>query len=119
MMYEVAEHSRRYGPLSRPLLARYGGAAVLSLAAVVAARLLFPLADRPVYSLLLGAAAVSVWYGGFGPGLVAIAIGWSLAPFLLIVAGDEPGLHDQDDLFTWGVPLAVALVVVWVSVIMR
>jgi serine phosphatase RsbU (regulator of sigma subunit)/anti-sigma regulatory factor (Ser/Thr protein kinase) len=115
----VAEQSQRYGPLSRPLLARYGGAAVLSLAAVIGARLLFPLADRPVYSLLLGAAAVAIWYGGFGPGMLAIAIGWSLAPFLLFAEGDSPGLHDQDDFFTWGVPLAVALVVFWVSVIMR
>jgi serine phosphatase RsbU (regulator of sigma subunit)/anti-sigma regulatory factor (Ser/Thr protein kinase) len=119
MMWEVAEQSQRYGPLSRPLLARYGGAAVLSLAALIGARLLFPLADRPVYSLLLGAAAVAIWYGGFGPGLLAIAIGWSFSPFLLLAEGDSPGLHDEDDLFSWGVPLAVAVVVMWVSVIMR
>ena len=115
----MVEPSQRYGPLSRPFLARYGGAAVLALAALIGARLLFPLAHRPVYALLLGAAAVSTWYGGFGPGLLAIAISWSFAPFLVIGEGDPTGLQDEDDVFAWGVPLAVALVVVWVSIIMR
>jgi serine phosphatase RsbU (regulator of sigma subunit)/anti-sigma regulatory factor (Ser/Thr protein kinase) len=119
----VTEHgpevSQRYRPLSRPFLARYGGAAVLALAALIGARLLFPLADAPVYSLLVGAVAVSVWYGGLGPGLLALAIGWSVAPFLLIGEGEAAGLHNEDDLFKWGVPLAVGLIVVWVSVIMR
>ncbi len=113
------EVSRHYRPLSRPFVARYGGAAVLALAAVIGARLLFPLADAPVYSLLVGAVAVSVWYGGLGPGLLALAIAWSVAPFLLIGEGEPAGLNNQDDFFMWGVPLAVALIVVWVSVIMR
>jgi serine phosphatase RsbU (regulator of sigma subunit)/anti-sigma regulatory factor (Ser/Thr protein kinase) len=118
-LHGPAEGGQRYGPLTRSRVARYGGAALLSLAALVGARLLFPVVDVPLYSILVGAVAVAVWYGGFGPGVLTIAIGWSIAPFLLRAEGESAGFDDREEFLTWAAPLVVALVVVWVSVAMR
>ena len=98
---------------------RYGIAVLCALAALVLARMLVPLADAPVYSLLVGAVAVSIWYGGFLPGLVTLCVGWAIGPFLLVASGSEAGFHSRDDVLRWAIPLAVALVIVWISVVMR
>ena len=109
----------RYGPLPRSVVRRYGVAVASALGALVGARLIVPYADAPVYSLLVGAVAVSVWYGGLGPGLVTLAIAWAVGPFLLVAAGAPSGFHSHDDLLRWLVPLAVAVLVVWIYVLMR
>jgi GAF domain-containing protein/anti-sigma regulatory factor (Ser/Thr protein kinase) len=106
-----------YGPIARSAFARYGLATVLALAALVIGRILLPLVDAPPYSLLVGAVAVAIWYGGFGPGLLAVVIGWSLSPALLTRA-DGFGFERYDD-YRWTISLVVALVVVWVSLVMR
>jgi len=74
---------------------------------------LLPYTDGPPYTLLVGAVAISVWYGGFGPGFVAAIIGWSLTP---IVMSEMPGLSlaEQDET-RWVTSLAVGFVVIWVS----
>jgi serine phosphatase RsbU (regulator of sigma subunit)/anti-sigma regulatory factor (Ser/Thr protein kinase) len=108
----------RYGLLTRSFFLRYGVAVISSLSALVLARLILPVAEAPVYSLLVGAVVVAVWYGGFGPGLLALAIGWAIGPFLL-ASGSQSGLHTRDDLLRWAIPLGVALMVVWISLVMR
>ncbi len=109
----------RYGPLARSFVARYGVAVISALAAVVLARLIIPVADAPVYSILVGAVVVAVWYGGFLPGAVALVIGWAIGPFLLVAHDRPAGIHNRDDLLRWGVPLLVALMIVWISIVMR
>jgi serine phosphatase RsbU (regulator of sigma subunit)/anti-sigma regulatory factor (Ser/Thr protein kinase) len=109
----------RYGPLTRSFVPRYGVAVISALASLVLARLIIPIADAPVYSILVGAVVVAVWYGGFFPGVVTLAISWSLGPFLLTAHGRPTGIHNRDDLLRWGVPLVVALMIVWISLVMR
>ena len=109
----------RYGPLTRSFVPRYGVAVISALGALVLARMLVPVADAPVYSILVGAVVIAVWYGGFLPGLVALLIAWSVGPFLLTADGRPDGIHNQDDFLRWGVPLLVALMIVWVSLVMR
>src|SRR5947208_14076485 len=98
---------------------RYGIAVLCALAALVLARMLVPLADAPVYSLLVGAVAVSIWYGGFLPGPVTLCVGWAIGPFLLVASGSEAGFHSRDAVLRWAIPLPVAPVIVWISVLMR
>ena len=109
--------STGYGPVARTAFARYGVAAVLALGAVAAGRVLLPVTDSPAYALLVGAVAVAIWYGGFGPGLFAVALGWSLSPFVLTRA-DTIAFEDQDEV-RWATSLVVGLIVVWVSLVMR
>jgi serine phosphatase RsbU (regulator of sigma subunit)/anti-sigma regulatory factor (Ser/Thr protein kinase) len=109
----------RYGQARKAALARYGFAVVATLAAVLTALVLLSVTDTPVYALLVGAVAVTVWYGGFGPGLVAVTIGWALS-FVLFVG--EPASLDLDgekDLLPWSAGLIVVLGIVWVSDVMR
>jgi GAF domain-containing protein/anti-sigma regulatory factor (Ser/Thr protein kinase) len=74
--------------------------------------------NEPIYAILVGAVATSVWYGGAGSGLLTLALAWSLAPFILYP--DEAfSLGNRDDLDRWGLSLVAALAVVWVSLVMR
>jgi serine phosphatase RsbU (regulator of sigma subunit)/anti-sigma regulatory factor (Ser/Thr protein kinase) len=109
----------RYGPLTRSVVRRYGVAVLCALCSLLAARLIVPYANAPVYSLLVGSVAVSVWYGGLGPGFLTLAIDWAVGPFLLVASGAPSGFHSRDDLLRWLVPLAVALLVVWIYFLMR
>lgn len=93
-------------------------AVLASLAAVLTSLALTTLTQTPLYVLLVGAVAVTVWYGGFRPGLVAIVVGWALA-FATFVGDDALDLSGEGDLLRWGVALVTALVVVWVSYLMR
>jgi serine phosphatase RsbU (regulator of sigma subunit)/anti-sigma regulatory factor (Ser/Thr protein kinase) len=113
------EDASGYGPVAKSAKARYGFAVVAAVASILCALVFLPLTDSPAYALLVGAVAVTVWYGGFGPGLVVVTIGWT-ASFVLFVG--EPELVDaggEGDLLRWSAPLIVALGVVWVSVVMR
>ena len=63
----------RYAPLVRSWLAAYGFAVVVGLGAVVVARLVeYETGNEPIYAFLVGAVAISVWYGGAGSGLVTL-----------------------------------------------
>ena len=109
----------RYAPLARSWLATYGLAVAVGLGSIVVARLVeYETSNDPIYSFLVGAVAISVWYGGAGSGLVTLAIGWSLAPFILY-PDQTFSVRDPDDLERWGLSLVAALVVVWVSIVMR
>ncbi|MGH3134486.1 MAG: GAF domain-containing protein, partial [Gaiellaceae bacterium] len=107
-----------YGSASRTRVAGYGFALVASLVAYLAMLVFVPLAGEPIYALVLGAVAVTIWYGGFGPGLVAVVVGWFLC---LVSFVGEPGSFDvgDEDVLSWAVALIVALGVLWVSAVMR
>ncbi|HSF61161.1 MAG TPA: SpoIIE family protein phosphatase [Gaiellaceae bacterium] len=110
---------RRYGPLARSWVASYGFAIAIGLGSVVVSRLAeHEPGSEPVYAFLVGAVAISVWYGGAASGLITLTIGWSLAPFVLY-ADRAFSFKDPDDLDRWGLSLVAALAVVWVSLVMR
>ena len=92
---------------------------ICALAGLLLARLIVPYAEAPLYSLLLGAVVVSVFYGGVGPGLVTTAIAWTVAPFMLVPSGTEAGLNSRNELWRWAIPLAVALMAVWINFLVR
>jgi serine phosphatase RsbU (regulator of sigma subunit)/anti-sigma regulatory factor (Ser/Thr protein kinase) len=100
-------------------MARYGFAIVATIVALVSKALLLQVDDAPFYALLIGAVAVTVAYGGLGPGVVSVLLGWSVS--LLVFVG-EPWAVDvggEEDLLFWSTSLAVAAAVVWVAVALR
>ena len=109
--------SARYELTVRTPLARYGVAIALAAVALGAGKALIPHTDGPPYTLLVGAVAISAWYGGFGPALLTAVLGWSLSPLLM---SRSPGfdLAEQDEA-RWVTSLVVGLLVVWVSLVMR
>ncbi len=116
MTPERRTSSARYGLTARTVTARYGVAAALALLAVAVGRVLMAPADGPQYALYVGAVGVAVWYGGFGPGLVTVVLSWSLSPLLMSQGGI---VVEDSDAVRWVSSLVVALIVVWVSLVMR
>ncbi|HET7743348.1 MAG TPA: SpoIIE family protein phosphatase [Gaiellaceae bacterium] len=115
----VGEQGKRFELAARPWQARYGVALAATLGSITIALAFLPASDAPVYSLLVGAVAVSAWYGGLGPGLLAIATGWGLSLVLFVGPAAHPEQGTAGDLVRWAIPLAVAVAVVWVSIAMR
>ena len=58
--------------------------------------------------------AVAVWFGGLGPGLTAVVVGWGLELLVLYEGDGVQGL----EMTRWAVTLAIALSVIWVSVVL-
>jgi PAS domain S-box-containing protein len=73
---------------------------------------------EPFVSLFLCAIMVAAWFGGFGPGLLAIAVGFLAFDYYLV-----PPVHsltfDPKQLTRLGLFLAVALFVNWLSASQR
>ena len=73
----MADGSRQgLGFAHKRAVARYAFAVLAALVAVV---LQFALTDEwevSVYSILVGAVALAVWYGGVGPGIVGVVLAW-------------------------------------------
>jgi GAF domain-containing protein/anti-sigma regulatory factor (Ser/Thr protein kinase) len=104
--------------VERSAAARYGVAAVVTSIALASTALLLPATETITYSPLLGAVALSVWYGGLGPGLAAIAVTWPIA----LIALTEPYFtldRDGETLGRWAVSLLVALAITAVAWWMR
>jgi GAF domain-containing protein len=102
-------------PAARSRAVRYGIAAAAMALGVACAEALEAVTDPEFYAPLIGAAAVSVWFGGLAPALVAVAGGWG---YELIASVDfDRGLAESET--RWLVGLAVALAVVWVTSAMR
>lgn len=68
------------------------------------------------FAPLVGAAAISAWYGGVGPGLASIAIAWSTAWLMVVNPGGPFAMPVRDELLDWLMPLVVAVIVVLASV---
>lgn len=102
------------GAEGRSTLARYTFAVAASLAAVLVSAALTQDA-APLYALLVAVVAITVWYGGLRPGLVAIAVGWASKFVIVVLPGDFHGA----EVTRWLAALATALGVVWVSFVLR
>ena len=111
--------SLRHRPASRARLARYGFAALASLVAFVTMLVFVPLIDEPLYAILVGAVAVTVWYGGFGPALLGVGIGWSLCYLVFVGEPEYLDSGTDEDILRWGSSVIVGLGVVWVSVVLH
>jgi serine phosphatase RsbU (regulator of sigma subunit)/anti-sigma regulatory factor (Ser/Thr protein kinase) len=99
--------------------ARYGFACLAALAGIVAQVALTQEWKVSVYSVLVGAVVLTVWYGGVGPGVLAVVLQWTGAT--IFVVGDRESLEmtTREAWVQWGVALAVATGVVWVSLVLR
>jgi GAF domain-containing protein/anti-sigma regulatory factor (Ser/Thr protein kinase) len=103
------------------LRAPWGAYAVAALAAAAALGLsavLLPATDEPTYVPLVGAAALSAWYGGLGPGLVTVALAWPLAFFFVAPPRGSADI-ESGELASWLVALAVAVAIVWLAWLLR
>jgi len=106
-------------PFGRSARARYGVAIAAMLVALSSNGLFVQLDDAPSYVLLVGAVALAVAYGGLGPGIVALTLGWVVS-FVAWVG--EPGALDVDseeEVLGWATSLAVGAGVVWVALALR
>jgi len=109
----------RYARIDRPALRRYGVALLLTLGAVILFLVLLDVADGPLYAPLVGVVPVVVMVCGLGPGFVAIAAAWAVAFVVLVEPQAGLAEAEPDALARWGVNLAVALGVVWVTDTLR
>ena len=72
----AADDPRALHAISRkPMVLRYAFAFLATLAAVTAQVALTDELTVSVYSILVGAVALAVWYGGFGPGFLSVIVG--------------------------------------------
>jgi serine phosphatase RsbU (regulator of sigma subunit)/anti-sigma regulatory factor (Ser/Thr protein kinase) len=104
---------------SRSAVARYAVAVTAMLLALASKGLVLQLDDAPSYVLLVGAVALAVSYGGLGPGLVALVLGWTVS-FVAYIG--EPAALDvasEADVLSWSTSLAIAAGVVWVVLALR
>ena len=110
---------RTHAGKDRPALRRYGVALLFAFSAGALFLTLLDFVDAPLYAPLVGIVPVVVMVAGPGPAFAAIAVGWAMA-FATAVKPIE-GLPEADpDAFTrWGVNLAVALAILWVTEVMR
>ena len=116
----MATGSRELHALPRkPMLARVGFALAVSLAALAAQLALVRVWDISAYSILVGAVAVAVWYGGFVPGLVCAALTWAGAAVIVVANHEQLELTAREAWVQWAISLAVALVMIWVSFVLR
>ena len=93
----------------------YGLAVLATLVALGMVAALLPLTDQATYAPLLGAVVVAVWYGGLGPGLVSIALGWAFSYWALVRPRFSLDVASTDEFVRWLVPLVVALLIVSIS----
>lgn len=81
----IQEHSHRDWPFRRTTAMRYGVAVLAVLVAFAIRYLIYgDLENRIVFTFFVPAALVAVWYGGLGPGLLAMVLGVLLGNFFFL-----------------------------------
>jgi PAS domain S-box-containing protein len=88
---------RKSMPWSKPPAALRYGAAIAALAAAVAAGTLLQPALAPVVSLLLCGVLFAAWFGGFGPGLLAVTLGLLAFDFFFLPPLYSLAVQDYSD----------------------
>jgi serine phosphatase RsbU (regulator of sigma subunit)/anti-sigma regulatory factor (Ser/Thr protein kinase) len=109
-------------PSPKAAPARYLFGVVVTSVALVATLLVLEAeigGNEPTYALLIAAVAVTVWYGGFGPSLLAIAFGWGAALWVVVESRGAITLGHNDDMARWWLSLAVAIVIAGVAGVLR
>ena len=77
LLGDLATEEQRIAPAS--MFGAYGGAAAVTLAAVFLRWFLDPwLGDGVPYITLYGAVAIAVWFGGVGPAVLAMLLGYGI-----------------------------------------
>jgi serine phosphatase RsbU (regulator of sigma subunit)/anti-sigma regulatory factor (Ser/Thr protein kinase) len=107
-------------PKSAP--ARYLFGLVATSVALVATLLVLEAeigGTEPTYALLIAAIALTVWYGGLGPSLVALGVGWGAALLLIVEPRGEITLGHDEEMARWWLSLVVAIVIAGVVVLLR
>lgn len=105
--------------LARLLSRTYAVAALLTAAMLGASALLLPLSGNAMYTPLLLATTVSVWYGGLGPGLLSVVVGWPAAAFFLARPRVAFEIAPASEVVRWLVPFAATLVILWAGAALR
>jgi len=103
-----------YAYVHRSWFLRYGAAIVLTAAGVLISEALTP-DGAELYTVLVGVVSVSVWLGGLGPALVAVAAGWTFELVDQVASDTFQGV----EVTRWLATMAVALGVVLVSEVLR
>ena len=105
-------------PEQKSAVARYLFALVATTVGLVITLLIYEAdaSDQPVYAPMIGAVVLSALYGGFGPALLAIFLGWSGA-LVTLVGGSLTG--DSEDVTRWWINLAVAVLLALFGALLR
>jgi serine phosphatase RsbU (regulator of sigma subunit)/anti-sigma regulatory factor (Ser/Thr protein kinase) len=122
----ISEHEDRTRgnpllPGSRSAAARYGVAVVAALAGILVTAALFQTtaSDQPIYAPMIGAVALTAWYGGFGPSLLAIALAWSAALWLFVDTHPWFSAGGSENVTRWWINLVVVLVIAGLGGLLR
>ena len=99
--------------------ARYGFAVAVTLAALAIQLVLQRHDESPFYALLVAAVVVSLWYGGVGPSVIALGLGWAASFVFFVGETDELDLGGDLEYFRWSVSLVIAFGIVWVEAVLR
>lgn len=111
-------NARRGGAASSSRASRYLAAVGLAAGAVAVTTALRG-HDADTFAPLIGAVAVSCWYGGLGPGLLSIGLAWTAAWYAFVSPRWSWEFTDSSELLRWLVPLLVSIVIVWFSWALR
>ena len=103
-----------YAYVHRSWFLRYGFAIVLAALGVLASEALTP-DGAEFYAVLVGVVAITVWLGGLGPALVALAAGWTIELLDRVTSDTFQGV----EVTRWLATMAIALGVVLVSEVLR
>lgn len=104
----------------RSALARYLFAVAASVTGLLVTAVVYAWDEhRPLYTPLIGAVALTAWYGGLGPGLAAVAACWLASLIVFVQPRGELSIGDSNEMVRWAVALGVALVVVSTSLFLR
>jgi serine phosphatase RsbU (regulator of sigma subunit)/anti-sigma regulatory factor (Ser/Thr protein kinase) len=108
-------------PGSRSAGTRYGFAVVAALAGTLVTAALFQttVSEQPIYAPMIGAVALTAWYGGFGPSLVTIALAWSGALWLFVDTHPWFDAGGSENVTRWWINLAVVLVIAGLGGLLR
>ena len=106
---------------AKPRLARYVFAVVSAATSVLLTVALYEtdVSEEPIFALLVGATAVTAWFGGFGPALLVIAIGWGSALWLLPDPSGIVDLRNSEGVTRWWLNLGTALAVAGIGALLR
>lgn len=101
------------------MAARYGIALAFAAAGLAAAALLTPVAGPAVYTPLVVAVALTVWFTGTGPGLLVAAVCTASASVVLVEPRWEVSVEDGGDAVRLASFVAASLAVVGLGWAMR
>lgn len=116
---KTASTMGKESPELAPRRRAYPLALFLVCVALVVSLVLLVWADVATLVPLVGAVAVAASYGGVGPSLAATAVGWSVAWFALMPPRYSLRMPATGEFLRWLIALGVALVVVWLTWLMR